>query len=598
MQPRTSIYHKLILYIFLVGMFVIVAVSLYSYITARNAILHRTFDQLISLRLAKKEQVEQFFNDRIKEVELFSHQENSGEIRISSKNVNGLITINAPNEGMNDNFVRFFKSSGYFENIYIVDNESIECYNFNSLTLKLRHVNDDEKQNLEPVISKVKLLKQLLIADYSWRTSDSSTHLYIASPLFISGNSTQKQLIFEIKTAAINQIMKNTGASGGLGQTGEVYLVGPDSLIRSESRFFENSILRLPVKTGSVRKAFRNGSGSQLIRDYRGILTLSSYSRLAIPGLNWIVIAEIDKIEAMRPVYKLANEIVFLSVFIALILFVVAYIISRTITLPIIELKNATIRVRKGDLDPVLPIKSNDELGELTESFNLMTSQLKAQKDELKERETRLFSSFIDGQEDERQRLSRELHDGLGQMIVATKLKVESMVNSGNGINSDNISRLRLMFDSLVDEVRSISNNLMPAALKEFGLEIALSQICNEISKHSQIKVIFDSQIIERQMEKRIAVYVFRIAQEALNNAVKHAGATEIIMSLFGNENMITLVVQDNGIGIDLKDSANQNGRGLNSMNERVKLLNGLIDISKGENHGTIVSVKIPLNGV
>jgi signal transduction histidine kinase len=243
----------------------------------------------------------------------------------------------------------------------------------------------------------------------------------------------------------------------------------------------------------------------------------------------------------------------------------------------------------------VLLIKSQDELGELTESFNLMTSQLKAQQEELKEREFRIYTSFIDGQEDERQRLSRELHDGLGQMIVATKLKTETLVNSVNGINNESISRLRQMFDSLVDEVRGISNNLMPAVLQEFGLNTALRQVCKEIADHSRIRIIFDSHFPGQELDKRIAVYVFRIAQEAINNALKHSGASEIIVTLIRNEKVLSLTVQDDGTGININEPCNQNGRGLNSMCERVKLLNGLIDISKGENHGTIVSVKIPL---
>jgi signal transduction histidine kinase len=449
---------------------------------------------------------------------------------------------------------------------------------------------------LKPVIDRVSKEQKLVIEDYSFRKSDSSVHLFIASPLHSPGDDLNPGfVIFEINPLSIDQIMKNKEVVNGLGKSGEVYLVGPDSLMRSESRFYKNSILRLPIKTESVQKAFSTAEGSHLKADYRGIMTLSSYSRLSIPDLNWVIIAEIDKKEAMRPVYKLANEIVFLSIFITLILFIAAYIISRSIAGPIIELKDATIRVRKGEFDPVLSIKSNDELGELTVNFNLMTKQLKAQEAELKERETKMFTSFIDGQEDERQRLSRELHDGLGQMIVATKLKTETIMNTGNAINSESMSRLRIMFDSLVDEVRSISNNLMPAALKEFGLEIALKQVCKDIENHSSIKVIFDSQMAAGEIDKRVAIYVFRVAQEALNNAVKHSEASEIIVSLIGNEKMINLLVQDDGVGISIETPGNQNGRGLNSMCERVKLLNGLIDISKGEINGTIVSVKIPL---
>ncbi len=595
MQTQTSIYHKLILYIFLLGIFVIVAVSLFSFITARNAILERTFEQLTSLRVAKKGQIEQFFNDRIKEVELFSHQDISGVFKFNAKHLEGSISFNLYREGMDSNFEKFFRTGNYFEKVYIVKGVQIECFVFDSISGKSFSVSNDEKQLLNQVLSKVRIENKIVLQDYSTGINDSSAHLFIASPLFDFQQITSNQVVFELRASAINNTMKSNELANGLGKSGEVYLVGPDLLMRSESRFFEKSIMHLPIKTETARIAFDSIEGTRQNVDYRGILTLSSYSPLVLPGLNWVIIAEIDKKEAMKPVYKLANEIVFLSIFITLILFVVSYIISRTIARPIIELKNATIKLQKGDLDSVLHIKSNDELGELTENFNLMTSQLKAQQIEIKEREARMFSSFIDGQEDERQRLSRELHDGLGQLIIATKLKTETMVNLGSGITSESIVRLRSMFDSLVDEVRGISNNLMPPVLQEFGLEIALKQICNDITKHSGINVIFDSQMPACEMDMRLTTYTFRIAQEALNNAVKHAVASEIIMTLIGNEKMINLMVQDDGIGINLADPCNQNGRGLNSMCERVKLLNGLIDISKGENNGTIVSVKIPL---
>lgn len=120
MQTRTSISHKLILYIFFLGIFVIVSVSLYSFITARNAILQRTFDQIISLRVAKKEQVEQFFIDRLKEVELFFRQANSGSIRIETQRNKEILTFRPNQEVLDANFREFFKSGNYYSNIYIL----------------------------------------------------------------------------------------------------------------------------------------------------------------------------------------------------------------------------------------------------------------------------------------------------------------------------------------------------------------------------------------------------------------------------------------------------------------------------------------------
>jgi len=595
MQRQTSIYHKLILYIFLLGIFVIVAVSLFSFITARNAILQRTFDQLTSVREDKKVQVEQFFNDRVKEIDLFSHLKHPLKINPQSHKAIVNNRQNTSFEGLDADFERFFKAGNYYAALYIINGNHVECYTLDSDSSGISSSGVSDSVVLNRIIAGFVPGGPIMVHDYGLMQCDSSNHLYIVSSLYVNQRITSEIAVFEIRSSAINKIMRNKEGANGLGKSGEVYLVGPDSLMRSDSRFLEHSLLRVKVQNESVGKAFSMGEGAHIVRDYRGIMTLSSFSRLKIPGLNWIILAEIDKKEAMRPVYKLANEIVFLSIFIALILFIVAYLISRAIASPIINLKNATIEVRKGNLEQVLEVRSNDELGELTGNFNLMTQQLSAQKQELKEREMKLFSSFIDGQEDERQRLSRELHDGLGQLIVATKLKTESLVNSGNGINHENIETLRQMFDSLVDEVRNISTNLAPPVLQQFGLEMALGQTCKEISAHSRINIIFDSDISASPLDKRISVYLFRIAQECLNNAIKHSGANEIIVTLIGNDKNISLTIQDDGIGINLALATHGKGVGLFSLRERVKLLNGLIDISRMDSHGTIVSVKIPL---
>ncbi len=325
MQTQTSIYHKLILYIFLLGIFVIVAVSLFSFITARNAILERTFEQLTSLRVAKKGQIEQFFNDRIKEVELFSHQDISGVFKFNAKHLEGSISFNLYREGMDSNFEKFFRTGNYFEKVYIVKGVQIECFVFDSISGKSFSVSNDEKQLLNQVLSKVRIENKIVLQDYSTGINDSSAHLFIASPLFDFQQITSNQVVFELRASAINNTMKSNELANGLGKSGEVYLVGPDLLMRSESRFFEKSIMHLPIKTETARIAFDSIEGTRQNVDYRGILTLSSYSPLVLPGLNWVIIAEIDKKEAMKPVYKLANEIVFLSIFITLILFVVSY---------------------------------------------------------------------------------------------------------------------------------------------------------------------------------------------------------------------------------------------------------------------------------
>jgi signal transduction histidine kinase len=595
MPARNSIYHKLILYVFLLGVFVIVSVSLYSFVTARNAILDRTYEQLTSLRVAKKEQVEQFFSDRQKEILLFTAF--SAESRILNFDfgaVKGRILAGGSVPEPDSRFLEFFRTGNYFSSVYLDDGKHIRSYRLDSSGASAGSTETGMPDALRPLVLRARTENRMLVSDFLMVPSDSLPCIYIAAPLAGSGPEQPGIAVFGIRAAAISSIMNNKEVVNGMGKSGEVYLVGPDSLMRSESRFIPNAILHTPVRTESVREAFASGEGTRLMTDYRGIPTLSSYSRLNLPGLDWVILAEIDRKEAMRPVNRLANEIVFLSIFITLILFVAAYIISRTITLPVIRLKDATIRVRHGDFEPVKTGRADDEIGELTDNFNRMILQLNEQQKELKSRETRIISSFIDGQEDERQRLSRELHDGLGQMIVATKLRAESLMESFPEMNAGSRSDLRVMFDNLVSEVRGISNDLMPAALKEFGLETALRQICRDMSLNSGVAVVFDSSLTGNDPGKRIMTYVFRIAQEAISNAVRHSGGTEVVVSLIGNERMISLTVQDNGFGMGSGESSGRSGRGLNSIYERVRLLNGIVSVSGGGEGGTIVAVKIP----
>ncbi len=152
-----------------------------------------------------------------------------------------------------------------------------------------------------------------------------------------------------------------------------------------------------------------------------------------------------------------------LSIFLSLTCFGFVFIFTRRITRTMRQLKDAVIKVGKGEYNVKLPIGTSDEIGALKEAFNIMTLQILGKTRELQHERIGWIRSVIDGEESERQRLSRELHDSIGQSMVALKLQLESLLYIDEQQIKENINILKDQFDGTIDEIRRISNNLMPS---------------------------------------------------------------------------------------------------------------------------------------
>jgi PAS domain S-box-containing protein len=223
-----------------------------------------------------------------------------------------------------------------------------------------------------------------------------------------------------------------------------------------------------------------------------------------------------------------------------------------------------------------------------------ISRRMEIEKELQKERLKRL-SWVIDGQEIERERLARELHDGLGQMLVAIKLKLESTVDHEDEKTKAIISDLRNMFDKTIDEIRRISNDLMPSGLQEFGIVNALRKLGNVISENKSIKVEVEAQNIPDQLDPKTLMYIYRITQEAITNSVKHAQASQIWIKLTQDEHFISLLVGDNGKGFKFDKTHKFVGNGIYNMRERANMMNGTIEIKSEPGKGTTVFVQIPI---
>jgi PAS domain S-box-containing protein len=221
-------------------------------------------------------------------------------------------------------------------------------------------------------------------------------------------------------------------------------------------------------------------------------------------------------------------------------------------------------------------------------------SQRRAVEDELKTERLHRMRSVIDGQEQERQRLSRELHDGLGQTLVGIKLRLESIPLNELGEQRKTIELVKQMFNQTIEDTRRISNNLMPAALTEFSLAVVLRNLCTEVEANSRIPISLVVGVLPESLNLLIKTYAYRIAQEALNNTVKHSGASRAVVSVFSDIKKIYLHVEDDGCGF-VTGKKTDIGNGLYNMKERASLLNGKLEVISSPGKGTKIKVEFPL---
>jgi signal transduction histidine kinase len=271
----------------------------------------------------------------------------------------------------------------------------------------------------------------------------------------------------------------------------------------------------------------------------------------------------------------------------------VVMILIITITKPVAKLKKAADEISDGNYNVNIPVKNNDEIGQLSFTFNQMAQKIDEQKKKLDHDRLNRVQEMIDWQENERQRLSRELHDGIGQLLLSVKMRVGRI--KGKTPNDDGIIEdTKNIIQQTVSDIRDISNNLMPSVLTEFGLKKGIENLCNEIVINHNIETKIVSSIDELN-NTRTSTYLYRIVQEATTNSIKHAKASKIMITLHQIENIIKLTIEDNGIGFDTEKNKNTKSNGLRNIRERVKLLNGNCSISSKKNTGTIINIEIPI---
>jgi PAS domain S-box-containing protein len=205
-------------------------------------------------------------------------------------------------------------------------------------------------------------------------------------------------------------------------------------------------------------------------------------------------------------------------------------------------------------------------------------------------------ASVIEGQEKERKKIARELHDGLGQKLTALKFHIEGIKGAASKKEKERLEEIKKMLYDTIGEVRRISFNLMPSALNDFGIVPALKHLSEQVSKSSDVEVIFENNSTIERLNKTVEINLYRIVQEALNNAIKYSEADQINISLNNTGERFKILVSDNGKGFSLasKGKSNGSGNGITNIQERTRLIDGEFSIETEPGMGTKILINIP----
>ena len=229
--------------------------------------------------------------------------------------------------------------------------------------------------------------------------------------------------------------------------------------------------------------------------------------------------------------------------------------------------------------------RGNGDLHNLITSFNAMLDRLETER-------TTASASALAAQENERQRIARELHDEIGQTLTVALLTLKRAVDRAPIAIRGELEDTQETVRASLDEVRGIARRLRPDALEDLGLHSALNALCSEFTQATGIAVIKHVAPQSDRLKPDVELVCYRIAQESLTNVARHAGAGKVWLDLHATADQVTLRIADDGVG-----GVTAEGAGINGMRERALLVNADLTITSPDGEGTEVRLVIPARG-
>ena len=290
-----------------------------------------------------------------------------------------------------------------------------------------------------------------------------------------------------------------------------------------------------------------------------------------------------------RELAEMRVAIGLLSAFILAAGLTAAVLVSNLLTRPLREVAAGARRLAAGELTHRVPAGRGDEIGQLAATFNDMAERIAERDASLRQLSKRLLSV----QEQERVRIAREVHDELGQALTAMKIDLQQL-GRRYGELQEPLAGIARTIDETVELVRRIAADLRPAILDDLGITAALEQQLRRLRESTGIRTTL-TVAEEPEIDMLTGATLYRIAQEALANVVRHADATAVEISLALAGGAAVLKIRDNGRGMPGEKARDPKSLGLLGIRERAELLGGSVTIDSLPGEGTMVVATLPL---
>ncbi len=328
---------------------------------------------------------------------------------------------------------------------------------------------------------------------------------------------------------------------------------------------------------------------------------------------NWGVIIRQSEEEALAPIYDLRQNLILFGVVLAIVAFLFVLITTRDVVNRIRMLTVASRRMADGDLVSHITVSQKDEVGILARALEDMRIKLRTSYEELEqlhqevqrkdEMRGELLQDLFSIQEEERRRLSRELHDETSQVVASINASLEAVAGMLPPSANKAKTILRKAQDlsiNILDEIHKLIYELRPTLLDDLGLVAAIRWLVDNNLEPAGVVVNFKTSGRVRRLDTRLETTLFRVIQEAFYNIARHADATSVEVRLHFKKSIIRVCIRDDGKGFDVAEAISAKDRprglGLLGMKERVELVNGTFSIqSSPAGGGTEINIEIPL---